>query len=105
MKQEDSNVFAVEFPKEVDPLDELEEAFLRCRAYGHSWDEYSPNDRRSIFRDEVHLRCVRCHTERHDAESLTGDIIARQYEYPIGYKLAGMVPRSEFRLALRRRRK
>ena len=63
---------------------------LRCRTYGHAWDEYFPDDLGPpMFGWRLSLRCVRCATERHDIIDHIGQVGQRRYIYPDGYQLAG----------------
>lgn len=85
-------------------LTDLQLAFVRCRTYGHSWDEYTPLTRPSrVFNWQTHLRCTRCQTQRHDSYNARGEVEQREYVYPDGYSLAEKMTRAEFRLELRRR--
>lgn len=62
--------------------------FQKCRTYGHSWDEI-PADEPARYDTAMWLRCQRCNTERHDDVSrANGDVLARRYVYPDGYKHA-----------------
>jgi hypothetical protein len=65
------------------------DSFLRCRTYGHAWDEFTPIDLEAPWYGwRLSLRCIRCSTERHDNISYgTNVIMGRQYVYPDGYKI------------------
>lgn len=86
----------------------LEDAFIRCRTYGHAWDPWSPPaDAGPVFGIREYLRCVRCGTERHAIFSpLTGERYEAcpfRYVYPFGYKAAGSAPRAVWRAEAFRR--
>lgn len=73
--------------------------FIRCNTIGHAWFDYDNSDWRPLFGDPLVLRCERCGTERRDVIGASGQIIARNYAHPEGYKYArGTKPtRAEFR--------
>jgi hypothetical protein len=75
---------------------------LRCRTYGHAWDEFYPDNLGiPMYGWRLSLRCVRCETERHDIIERTGAVGARRYIYPDGYKLGReAASREEMRLSL-----
>jgi hypothetical protein len=55
-------------PVERVDIQELTDAYLKCRAYGHDWDDF-PAMEVDSFRFTVAsyvegLQCTRCHTER-----------------------------------------
>lgn len=79
---------------------------VRCRTYGHGWDEFSPMRRPAKFGDRLSLRCVRCGAERHDIVSwIDGALLQREYVYPEGYAIAERHSRADFRAALVNRRR
>lgn len=65
-------------------------AFIECKTYGHSWDEYNPRnvpmDKGSF--DRLTLRCTRCGSTRHDEFDRVGEVVRRNYVNPDGYKSA-----------------
>jgi hypothetical protein len=67
------------------------ENYLRCRTYGHGWDEFTPIDLEAPWYGwRLSLRCMRCGTERHDNISYgTGQVMGRQYVYPEDYQYHG----------------
>jgi hypothetical protein len=72
------------------------EAFLRCRSYGHSWDEFFPDDMEQPWYGwRLSLRCVRCSTERHDNIGFNGQMLGRRYIYPPGYQTPKGDPKPE----------
>lgn len=74
---------------------------LRCRLYGHAWDEFYPIDlARPVAGWRLSLRCTRCTTERHDLIGRTGDLEGRRYAYPEDYRDAPRLDRSIYRKAL-----
>lgn len=70
-------------PESVDS----EQSMVRCRTYGHAWDEFYPDDLGPpMFGWRLSLRCVRCATERHDTIDHIGQVGSRRYIYPDGYQ-------------------
>jgi hypothetical protein len=66
----------------------LDESMIRCRTYGHAWDEFYPSVKGPpSFGWRLSLRCTRCTTERHDTIDVLGHVAAREYLYPEGYHL------------------
>jgi hypothetical protein len=66
----------------------IDEAMLRCRTYGHAWDEFYPDNLGvPMFGWRLSLRCVRCTAERHDTIDHIGQVGARRYIYPEDYQL------------------
>jgi hypothetical protein len=66
------------------------DAFLRCRTYSHSWDEFFPIDLAAPWYGwRLSLRCTRCATERHDNYDFKGRVMSRRYLYPEGYRTTG----------------
>lgn len=65
------------------------DSFLRCRTYGHAWDEFTPIDLEAPWYGwRLSLRCIRCGTERHDNISYNNySVMGRLYIYPDGYKI------------------
>lgn len=80
-----------------------QDAYLRCRSFGHAWDDRSGTTNWKamyLFGAQVTLRCIRCNTRRRDIWSTaSGQLISRQYEYPDGYKDGATMGRSEWRKA------
>ena len=76
--------------------------YIRCNTIGHAWFDYDNSDWKPMFGDPLVLRCERCSTERRDTIGASGQIIARHYFHPEGYKYArGTKPsRAEFRRML-----
>lgn len=75
---------------------------MRCQTLGHAWFDYDDSDWRPPWGTGLALRCDRCGTRRRDIINANGDLGARQYVYPEGYKYGrGERPsRSDFRLLL-----
>lgn len=91
--------------KALQDVSALQEIYVQCRSYGHSWDEYAPIEIRSkLAHWMIFLRCTRCMTTCHVTLSLFGSPIRRYYEYPEGYRLAGY-KKSDFKMELLRRRR
>jgi hypothetical protein len=83
----------------------ITDSAIRCRTYGHAWDEFTATDMGpptgGLWR--LSLRCVRCTTERHDIIDIHGGVTARRYIYPEGYRdVLGpeRMSREEYRMAL-----
>jgi hypothetical protein len=70
-------------------LEGLLEEFVKCRSWGHEWDSFMPLRRRAAWGTLLSLRCARCGMERHDTIDHQGDLSARQYKAPMGYRLVG----------------
>ena len=86
-------------PKGVD----AEQAMIRCRTYGHAWDEFYPDDLGPPeFGWRLSLRCTRCTSQRHDTIDHIGQVGQRRYIYPDGYQLSreDTPTRTEFRQSL-----
>lgn len=65
----------------------LDQSMLRCRIYGHAWDEFYPDDLGTpLYGWRLSLRCTRCTTERHDVIDSIGQISMRRYIYVEGYR-------------------
>jgi hypothetical protein len=73
--------------------------FVRCNTFGHAWFDYDTSDWIPKFGKPLVLRCERCGSERRDSIGASGNVIARHYLHPEGYKYAkGTRPsRPEFR--------
>ena len=66
----------------------IDQAMLRCRTYGHAWDEFYPDNLgEPMFGWRLSLRCTRCTAERHDTIDNTGGVGGRRYIYPDGYQM------------------
>src|SRR4051812_46436093 len=68
---------------------------LRCRIFGHAWDEVSigaviDEFRAPLgYREVVALKCMRCEAVRIDAWNRLGTLGNRRYIYDDGYKQLG----------------
>lgn len=79
----------------------IDKAYVRCRSYGHAWDEFAPIDLSApVYGWRLSLRCLRCSTERHDNIDFKGRIMGRRYLYAEGYQQKGFIERPVFREAL-----
>lgn len=69
-----------------DPVENYD--FVHCRLLGHSW-RFVVSDWTSTLRGRaMTVRCDRCDMERRDTFSeITGQLMARHYIRPDGYKL------------------
>lgn len=76
--------------------------YLRCRTWGHAWEEFIPHGTRPHWGELFTLRCTRCTTERHDTINALGALGQRRYVYPEDYSLAKdeTPTRDQFRLEL-----
>lgn len=76
-------------PIEATERAEISSDMLRCRIYGHAWDEFYPDDLGiPMWGWRLSLRCTRCATERHDIIDRYGRLGQRRYLYPDGYRIA-----------------
>jgi hypothetical protein len=67
----------------------LDVAMLRCRTYGHAWDEFFPDNLGvPMFGWRLSLRCARCYSERHDIIDRNGAVGQRRYIYADDYHVA-----------------
>jgi hypothetical protein len=81
----------------------LDAAALRCRVYGHAWDEFYPDNLGTPFYGwRLSLRCGRCTTERHDLIDSIGRVSSRRYIYPEEYAIEAeeKPTRDQLRLAM-----
>lgn len=83
-------------------LKTLQDTFLRCRTYGHSWDEWTQTG--TLKKADLTLRCVRCGTGQYDDIDPSGNVERRSYEYPSDYEQARL-QRPDLRVELLRRLK
>ena len=66
----------------------LDQAMIRCRTYGHAWDEFYPDNLGvPLWGWRLSLRCARCTTERHDTIDHIGQVGQRRYIYPEDYSM------------------
>lgn len=85
-------------------LDDLLDSYLKCKTVGHQWDDFTPHRKPPAFGALQAWLCIRCTSERHDVVSwVDGSLIAREYRYPEGYRLAERYRRHELRLNLLQR--
>jgi hypothetical protein len=81
----------------------IDQGMLRCRTYGHSWDEFYPDNLGTpMFGFRLSLRCTRCTTERHDVIDHIGQVGQRRYIYAPDYQMGRdeLPTREELRLSL-----
>lgn len=89
-----------------DDLSTYPTPFLKCRTFGHAWDEFVPvGKRKPEFGFRFSLLCISCGMERHDLLDVNGAVGARQYVRPEGYKLDFRLPRAEARVEFTSRRR
>ena len=90
----------------VNTVDSLPVEFLRCRAFGHAWEEFVPvGMRKPEFGFRFSLLCTSCESERHDLIDVAGNVAAREYRYMPDYALDVATDRAEVRLLYEARRK
>ena len=76
--------------------------YIRCRAIGHSWDDYDSNWVPQ-YGEPITVRCERCGSERRDSVDVHGELLSRHYYKPQNYDLERddfKPTRSDFRLML-----
>jgi hypothetical protein len=97
---------------------DLHDAYLVCRAIGHSWDDNPHGEVDSEFfrmcKGVLMLRCTRCTTERYDYIDYSNEVFQRYYKYPQDYRrvepgthrpdLRGEMMRRSLLIEARRRR-
>lgn len=69
----------------------------RCRTFGHAWFE-TDADSTPSFGYYLWLQCERCDTIRMDTINIHGELGARSYRYPDGYKESEKITRADYRL-------
>ena len=80
--------------------------WLKCRAFGHAWEEFVPvGKRKPPYGFRISLLCTSCNMERHDILDTYGRLASRKYDAPEGYYGLGPHERSDFRLAYNSKRK
>jgi len=82
-------------------LREYDDKHLRCRTYGHAWQD-GETDETPFFGVYLVIDCLRCRMQRRDIVDLTGKVASRSYSKVEGYRLPG-VGRQEFRAELVKR--
>lgn len=91
----------------TDRLEDLPDHFLRCRVYGHAWDQIPPTladpEYQKLFAWYDVLRCISCATERYDGIVLGGRVDNRSYKYPDGYAVSFTLTRAAARAEYMRR--
>jgi hypothetical protein len=92
-------------------LEEYDDEYLACRTFMHAWKMENPEHvGPPPFGSRMSLRCTRCGAWRHDLVTFRGDLLARRYELPEGYRVmnkggtkAVVLPRKECRAEMVRR--
>lgn len=80
--------------------------YVECRSLGHEWTKKSlTHAGDGLINNILKLSCLRCGTTRHDGVSVSGAVMARDYNYPEGYSLRmfDSPGRNEFRKEMIRR--
>lgn len=75
--------------------------YIWCRTFGHDWEAWQ-TDHRPQFGYYESVYCPRCTTERLFNISLAGEVLARRYIYPEGYKLAWKITVKDLRRQMRK---
>lgn len=89
-----------------DSLDGYPTPYLKCRTFGHIWDEFIPvGKRKPEFGFRFSLLCITCGSERHDLLDTNGAVAARQYVYPDGYYLGFRLVRADARVIYNQRKR
>jgi hypothetical protein len=84
---------------------ELPTEWLKCRSFGHTWEEFLPvGKRKPEFGFRISLLCTTCSMERHDILDVLGNLATRDYKEPEGYYGVGQFTRAEFRVAYDQKR-
>lgn len=75
----------------MSPTRATQDVSYQCRLLGHAWNVYVPEDfsRLGVWRNALHLKCLRCTMARHDAFESNGTLATRKYDPPEGYYLKG----------------
>lgn len=68
-------------------LDQLNDAFIQCRDFGHSWRPYSARWDQQDLCYVQELRCSRCKTIRSRLLGKRGELLGSSYDYPEGYTM------------------
>lgn len=86
----------------TDDIGDLPDQFLKCRTFGHSWDEIpetlADEAYMQLFRWYMVARCVSCGTERYEGIQADGRVGQRSYKYPDRYSLSFTLKRQDARL-------
>jgi hypothetical protein len=72
------------------PSQATETVSYQCRLLRHAWEVYKPSGdpRFGVWRNALHLRCLRCGMTRHDAFDVLGGLSTRRYMPPENYYLS-----------------
>lgn len=75
----------------MSPSQATQDVSYQCRLLRHAWDVYMPDatefTRLGVWRNSLHLQCLRCGMKRHDAFDTHGALETRRYEAPDDYYL------------------
>lgn len=93
---------------ELVDIQDLQDAYVICRAIGHAWDDNPTaqvdSDLYRASRGVLALRCTRCTTERFDYVNQLFEVATRYYRYPDQYRsIPGQGSRPNLRGELLRR--
>lgn len=94
----------------VPTVADLEDGVLRCKAYGHAWDQGPVNQLSPVGREVwvVNLRCTSCTKRRTDYVTPgTFDLEERNYSQVYGFSVVEPAKRADYRAEIieRQRRK
>lgn len=76
------------------PTTATQDVSYSCRLLRHAWKLMKPSDPRlsdyehhRLYRNVLHLECLRCPTLRHDSFDTNGHLQHRKYDYPDDYRM------------------
>jgi hypothetical protein len=78
--------------------------FVKCRGFGHAWDEWFPHDVHPTMGFLSACRCMRCGTQRLNTLNVHGGILNRRYIWPDEYKAVTHMSRGEAQVWLHQTR-
>lgn len=78
-----------------------QERYAACQTFGHAWipQSQAKSGWTPDYGHGIVLSCDRCGCERRDTIDLNGDLSARSYDYPAGYRDAQRPTRAQQRVA------
>lgn len=86
----DTKVAKIATPRQVRAqVQDMDEAFLACKAYGHNWNPLTVEKTGSVYTQT--LKCSRCTSECVQDINRRGQLVSsRRYSYPDGYLFQGL---------------
>lgn len=73
----------------------LKRSYVKCRAYGHAWDDVEAANVRPLHGFWEALRCLRCTSQVIVARDVLGKAISRSYSHPVDYRTVTAMSRAE----------